>query len=67
MVRTETNIDVVLAKKGIRKDKELAEKMNITPASLSARLNGKISIGTFERIAIALDCDLLDLLKGHEE
>jgi DNA-binding Xre family transcriptional regulator len=66
MTRSETNIDVVLAKNGIRKDKDLAKLMDISPASLSARLSNNISTKTLEDISKALNVPLIDLIKATE-
>lgn len=66
MTRSETNIDVVLAKNGIRKDKDLAGLMGISPASLSARLSNNISTKTLEDISKVLNVPLIDLIKATE-
>lgn len=63
MTRSDTRIDIVLAEKGITRDYQLAEKLNITPSSLSERLSGTISTDTLTKISNALDVTIKDLLK----
>jgi transcriptional regulator with XRE-family HTH domain len=54
MKRSDTNINVLLAQKGIDTDNQLASLMGLTPAALSNRLKGKLSLDTLERVADVL-------------
>jgi transcriptional regulator with XRE-family HTH domain len=63
MKRSETNINVYLALRGIDTDYRLAEMMGITPGSLSRRLAGDISMDTLEQISNALNVPIYELLK----
>lgn len=41
--------------------KEVADKMGMTPVGLSQHINGNPSVGVLERIAEALECDVVEL------
>lgn len=59
------NIDVMLAKRKMQ-SKELAEKLDITPANLSILKTGKakgIRFDTLEAICNALECQPGDVLE----
>ncbi|KOP37883.1 transcriptional regulator [Flavobacterium sp. WLB] len=59
------NIDVMLAKRKMQ-SKELAEKLDITPANLSILKTGKakgIRFDTLEAICKILDCQPGDILE----
>lgn len=59
------NIDVMLARRKMQ-SKELAEKLNITPANLSILKTGKakgIRFDTLEAICKILDCQPADILE----
>lgn len=59
------NIDVMLAKRKMQ-SKELAEKLDITPANLSILKTGKakgIRFDTLEAICEILQCDPGDILE----
>jgi putative transcriptional regulator len=59
------NVDVMLAKRKMQ-SKELAEKLNITPANLSILKTGKakgIRFDTLEAICKILDCQPGDILE----
>lgn len=59
------NIDVMLAKRKMQ-SKELAEKLNITPANLSILKTGKakgIRFDTLEAICEILQCNPGDILE----
>lgn len=63
------NLDVMLAKRKMQ-SKELAEKLNITPANLSILKTGKakgIRFDSLEAICKALDCQPGDILEYREE
>jgi len=49
--RAETNIDWLMLEKGIKNDVELAEKLELSQQTLSARLNGNISLKTLKSLA----------------
>jgi len=67
MKRNETNINVLLAQKGIETDKQLADMLEMPPANLSARLVGDISMDTLERISKVLGVPVYDLIKRECE
>ena len=59
------NVDVMLAKRKMQ-SKELAEKLDITPANLSILKTGKakgIRFDTLEAICKILDCQPVDILE----
>ncbi|WP_095954860.1 helix-turn-helix transcriptional regulator [Flavobacterium sp. ACN6] len=63
------NVDVMLAKRKMQ-SKELAEKLNITPANLSILKTGKakgIRFDTLEAICKILDCQPGDILEYSAE
>ncbi|MFZ6014042.1 MAG: helix-turn-helix domain-containing protein [Bacteroidota bacterium] len=63
------NLDVMLAKRKMQ-SKELAEKINITPANLSVLKTGKakgIRFETLEAICQILDCQPGDILEFARE
>jgi putative transcriptional regulator len=63
------NIDVMLAKRKMQ-SKELAEKLDITPANLSILKTGKakgIRFDTLEAICRVLNCQPGDVLEYVEE
>jgi putative transcriptional regulator len=63
------NVDVMLAKRKMQ-SKELAEKLNITPANLSILKTGKakgIRFDTLEAICKILDCQPGDILEYTAE
>lgn len=63
------NLDVMLAKRKMQ-SKELAEKLNITPANLSILKTGKakgIRFDSLEAICKVLDCQPGDILEYREE
>ncbi|HEU0125098.1 MULTISPECIES: helix-turn-helix domain-containing protein [Flavobacterium] len=63
------NIDVMLAKRKMQ-SKELAEKLDITPANLSILKTGKakgIRFDTLEAICKILDCQPGDILEYVSE
>ena len=47
--------------------KELAEKLNITPTTLSRNLSGNPTLQTIEKIATALDVEPSEILFGIKE
>ena len=62
------NVDVMLAKRKMQ-SKELAEKLDITPANLSILKTGKakgIRFDTLEAICKILDCQPGDILEFVE-
>jgi len=61
--RAYTNIDLYMAKKGIKTDKELAKKLGLTQSKLSHRLRGKISLDTLGRCATLFNVSLKDMLR----
>lgn len=63
MKRSDTNINVVLAKKGINTDKELASVLGMSTAALSNRLCGDVSMDTLEKLSHALGVEVFELLK----
>ncbi|HCL06044.1 MAG TPA: transcriptional regulator [Chitinophagaceae bacterium] len=63
------NVDVMLAKRKMQ-SKELAERLDITPANLSILKTGKakgIRFDTLEAICKILDCQPGDVLEYREE
>lgn len=63
------NLDVMLAKRKMQ-SKELAEKLNITPANLSILKTGKakgIRFDTLEAICKILQCEPGDILEYVKE
>lgn len=63
------NVDVMLAKRKMQ-SKELAEKLDITPANLSILKTGKakgIRFDTLEAICKILDCQPGDILEYVSE
>jgi putative transcriptional regulator len=63
------NVDVMLARRKMQ-SKELAEKLNITPANLSILKTGKakgIRFDTLEAICKILDCQPGDILEYRKE
>lgn len=63
------NVDVMLAKRKMQ-SKELAERLDITPANLSILKTGKakgIRFDTLEAICKILDCQPGDILEYKEE
>ncbi|GAA3767565.1 MULTISPECIES: helix-turn-helix transcriptional regulator [Flavobacterium] len=63
------NVDVMLAKRKMQ-SKELAEKLDITPANLSILKTGKakgIRFDTLEAICRILDCQPGDILEYVNE
>lgn len=63
------NVDVMLAKRKMQ-SKELAEKLDITPANLSILKTGKakgIRFDTLEAICKILDCQPGDVLEYKKE
>ncbi|MBF4508763.1 helix-turn-helix transcriptional regulator [Flavobacterium sp. JLP] len=63
------NVDVMLAKRKMQ-SKELAEKLDITPANLSILKTGKakgIRFDTLEAICKILDCQPGDILEYAAE
>ncbi|KRB56563.1 helix-turn-helix transcriptional regulator [Flavobacterium sp. Root186] len=63
------NVDVMLAKRKMQ-SKELAEKLDITPANLSILKTGKakgIRFDTLEAICKILDCQPGDILEYTAE
>jgi len=63
MVRSQTNIDIEMAKRGIRTDSELATALGFSQQQLSYRINGKISMDTLERLASFFETTVKKLLK----
>ena len=61
--RAYTNIDLYMAKKGIKTDKELAEMLDLTQSELSHRLRGDISFKTLKRCAALFNVSLKDMLR----
>jgi len=62
MERNDTRLDILMAEKGIRTDKELAEALGFSQQQLSFRLK-KISIDTLETLAGFFGTSVKDLLK----
>lgn len=63
------NVDVMLARRKMQ-SKELAEKLDITPANLSILKTGKakgIRFDTLEAICKILDCQPGDVLEYRKE
>jgi putative transcriptional regulator len=63
------NVDVMLAKRKMQ-SKELAEKLDITPANLSILKTGKakgIRFDTLEAICKILECQPGDVLEYRDE
>lgn len=58
--RMALNIKNAIKEKGIT-SKELAERLNISKVTLSTQINGNPTIDTLEKIAKALECDVIDL------
>ena len=63
MKRYETNIDALMDEKGIKNDKELSELLKMPQSTLSARMNGNLSMDTLEKLGKALGVPVYDLLK----
>lgn len=57
-------IEIVMQEKGINTQKELAAKIGISETSLSRAMNGTPSISLLEKIAKALDVDIIELFDG---
>jgi len=62
MTREQTNLDELMWEKRIRFDKELADKMNLTPQTLYLRLKNNISMNTIELIASSLEVTVEDII-----
>lgn len=63
------NIDVMMAKRKIS-SRELAERMNLTPANLSILKNNKakaIRFSTLEALCRELDCQPADILEYRKD
>lgn len=68
-MRIVVNLDVMLAKRKM-KSKELAEKVDITPANMSLLKQGKVKGMRFETLALIchfLDCQPGDILEFVDE
>lgn len=63
MTRKDTKIDLLMLENGIENDYDLAEKMNLTPAALSTRLRGNISLDTLDRAAKVFNTTIKELIK----
>jgi DNA-binding Xre family transcriptional regulator len=63
MKRYQTNIDAFMDGHNIKTDKDLADRLGITPQKLSARLKNNISMNTLEMIANYFEITVKDLLK----
>tara|TARA_R110000822_G_scaffold127454_1_gene262963 strand:- start:15667 stop:15867 length:201 start_codon:yes stop_codon:yes gene_type:complete len=63
MTRSDTNIDILMAESGIRTDKDMAEKLGMTPQRLSYRLRGSIKIDTLSIFANYFNTTIKKLLK----
>lgn len=46
---------------------DVAEKMGITPQSMSKHINGNPTVAILERIAKVLDCDVVELFEEPTE
>ena len=64
MKRKETNIDQLMLDHGIRTDKELADKLNISYSGLSQKINtGKITLKTLNELSEIFEVTVKDLIK----
>jgi len=63
MTRDKTTIDILMAKNGMRTDKELAEALGLKPQTLSFRLKGDISLKTIEQIAEYFDVHIKEMFR----
>lgn len=63
MKREETFLDVVMAENNIRTNKDMAEKLGISQASFSARINGEISMNTLELFSKFFNKPIKELLR----
>jgi len=63
ITRKDTNIDLLMAKKGIKRDKDLARIINVEASLLSKNLRKSITIKTLEPICKALNVSLKEILK----
>lgn len=63
MTRSDTNIDFLMLKNEIKNDYELAQKMNLSPAALSTRLKGNISLDTLGKAATVFGVTIKELIK----
>lgn len=62
MERNDTRLDILMAEKGIRTDKELAEALGFSQQQLSFRLK-KVSMATLETLAGFFGTSVRELLK----
>lgn len=63
MKRSETTIDILKAKKGIRTDLELAKQLGWSQANLSKKLSGEISLKTLKDLAKFFDVHIKEMFK----
>lgn len=63
MKRYETNIDFLMDQRGIKNDKELSKLLKMPQSTLSARMNGNVSMDTLEKISDAFGVPVYELLK----
>jgi len=63
ITRQDTNIDLLMAKKGIKRDKDLAKLLGISVSLLSKNLRKSITIKTLEPICKVLNVSLKEILK----
>jgi len=63
MTREETNIDQLMLDKGIRRDNELADLMELSASGLHNRLKGNISTKTLEDLSKIFDVTIKELIK----
>jgi len=63
ITRQDTNIDLLMAKKGIKRDKDLAKLLGISVSLLSKNLNKSVTLKTLEPICKVLNVTLKEILK----
>lgn len=60
------NIKKAMQKRGLN-GKEVAARMGISDVALSQHINGNPSVSVLERIAKALDCDIVELFEPLDD
>lgn len=63
MTRNGTRIDILMAINEIRTDKELADRLGITPQALYSKLSGSISMKTIEELSLFFKVPIKEMFK----
>jgi DNA-binding Xre family transcriptional regulator len=63
ITRKDTNIDLLMAERGIKRDKELAELLGISVSLLSKNLSKSVTFKTLGPICKVLNVTLKEILK----